>query len=185
MFTSSAVKSKNPVYLLLLFVAIRLTIGAMSGEALAQGGQSSTGAAPPSQQATSAEDSAAKPRYREYRGVKLGMSPGEVRQKLGTPRESRPDEDGFILNDKEVAQVFYDADKKVRAISVTYMNAGEKAPSPFSILGVEVQPSSDGSLHKLIRYPEEGYWVSYNRSPGAAPVVTVTMQRIERQPGKQ
>jgi hypothetical protein len=48
----------------------------------------------------------------------------------------------------------------------------------MAVLGTEIETKEDGSMHQLIRYPEAGYWVSYNRTAGESPLVLVTMQRI-------
>jgi hypothetical protein len=46
------------------------------------------------------------------------------------------------------------------------------------VLGVELQAKPDGSMYELERYPAAGYWVSYNRTAGDKPIVTITMQRM-------
>jgi hypothetical protein len=46
------------------------------------------------------------------------------------------------------------------------------------VLGVELQAKPDGSMYELKRYPDAGYWVSYNRTAGDKPIVTITMQKI-------
>jgi hypothetical protein len=44
---------------------------------------------------------------------------------------------------------------------------------------VEAKP--DGTLYKLVQYPEAGYWVAYSRTAGDAPFTIITMQAM---PGK-
>ena len=51
------------------------------------------------------------------------------------------------------------------------------APSPAA-LGTELQTKADGSMYQLNRHPEAGYWVSYNRTAGDKPIVTITMQKM-------
>ena len=34
------------------------------------------------------------------------------------------------------------------------------------------------SKHKLVRYPKAGCWVSYSRTAGDTPIVTVTIQKM-------
>jgi hypothetical protein len=46
------------------------------------------------------------------------------------------------------------------------------------VLGAELQARDDGSMYELKRYPDAGYWVSYNRTAGDKPIVTITMQKM-------
>jgi hypothetical protein len=46
------------------------------------------------------------------------------------------------------------------------------------VLGTELQAKPDGSMYQLNRYPEAGYWVSYNRTAGDKPIITITMQKM-------
>ena len=120
-----------------------------------------------------------EPVYREYRGVQIGMSKGQVRQKLGTPGDVSDRQDFFNLSGFESAQVFYDAQARVTAVSVNYLGEGSGAPTPEKILGAPAETAADGSIHKLVRYERDGYLVVYGRSGGdAPPLVTVTMQKL-------
>ncbi|MDT4953009.1 MAG: hypothetical protein QOJ02_1147 [Acidobacteriota bacterium] len=118
-----------------------------------------------------------KPIYVGYKGVSIGMDAVEARKKLGDPKDKSDAQDFYIFSDKETAQVFYDKGK-VMAVSVNYL--GDKnAPLPKVVLGLDIEAKADGGMYKLVRYPEAGYWVSYNRTGGDDPLVTVTMQRIQ------
>jgi hypothetical protein len=64
------------------------------------------------------------------------------------------------------------------AVSVDYFGGNSNAPLPTSVLGEDLQAKPDGSMYQLKRYPDAGYWVSYNRTAGDNPVVTITMQKI-------
>ncbi|HKP72700.1 MAG TPA: hypothetical protein VJT82_07165, partial [Pyrinomonadaceae bacterium] len=64
------------------------------------------------------------------------------------------------------------------AIALIYMNAGAKAPTAASVLGSDIEAKPDGSLYKMARYPKAGYWVSYSRTSGDSPLVSVTIQKI-------
>jgi len=119
-----------------------------------------------------------KPLFAEYKGVRIGMDMSEARKKLGQPADKSDTEDSFMFSDKESCQVFYDNVHKVLAISVTYLGDGSRAPSPKAVLGMEIAARPDGSIYKLIRYLASGYWVSYNKTGGDSPLVTVTMQKI-------
>lgn len=123
------------------------------------------------------EKKADKPFYVEYKGVQIGMGADEVRKKLGEPKDKSDVQDFYMFSEKESAQFFYDKGK-VMAVSVNYLDS-KNAPLPKIVLGTDIEPKPDGGMYKLIRYPTAGYWVSYNRSPGDEPLITVTMQRIQ------
>jgi hypothetical protein len=116
------------------------------------------------------------PVFMDYRGVTIGMSAKAVRAKLDRLKQG-DEQDLLIVSDQESAQIFYDDAGKVVAISVDYF--GEKGvPTPDAVLGVGLQAKSDGSMYQLNRYPEAGYWVSYNRTAGDKAIVTITMQKM-------
>jgi hypothetical protein len=118
----------------------------------------------------------AKPLFSEYKGTRLGMSPDEVRAKLPDLKEKGDDQDFFVFSETESAQVFYQGGK-VFAISVNYTGASG-APKCADVIGEEIQAKDDGSKYQLVRYPEAGYWVSYSRTAGDAPLITVTIQKM-------
>jgi hypothetical protein len=118
------------------------------------------------------------PAYKEYRGVRIGMSAEEAREKLGKPKDKDKTQDLYVFSDKEAVQVFYDAQQKVYAVSVNYMGKESGAPAPTDILGQDVEAKADGSIYRMQRYPEAGFWVSYNRTSGDSPLTTVTMQKM-------
>jgi hypothetical protein len=106
------------------------------------------------------------------------MSAEEVRAKLDRLKDGGPAQDFFVFSERESAQIYYDKDRKVTAISVDYFGGDSNAPSPNVVLGVDLQAKPDGSMYELKRYPDAGYWVSYNRTAGDKPIVTITMQKI-------
>jgi hypothetical protein len=129
------------------------------------------------QNGAAGDKKADKPLYSEYKGVHLDMEASEVRKKLGNPTDKGEVQDFFVFSDTESAQVFY-AKGKVMAVSVNYV--GEKsAPLPKVVLGTDIEAKPDGAMHKMVRYPDAGYLVSYNRTGGSDPLVTVTMQKIQ------
>ena len=115
---------------------------------------------------------------RDYRGVQLGMTAAQVTQKLGAPKETSNWEDYFVFSDAESAQVFYDAEHKVRAVSVNYLGENSGAPTPEQIFGTPAEVRPDGSIYKMVRYPQAGYFIVYTRTAGDAPLVSVAMQKI-------
>jgi hypothetical protein len=118
----------------------------------------------------------AEPLYREYRGIKLGMSAADVRAKLGQPEEKSDALDYFVFSDRERARVYYQ-DGKASAIIATYIGKDAAAPAPAAVLGTEIEAKPDGSMYRMMPYPQAGYWVAYSRTPGDAPMVMITMQK--------
>lgn len=118
------------------------------------------------------------PAFSDYRDVRIGMSTSEVREKLGKPKIVDKSQDLFVFGDSESAQIFYDAEQKVYAISIDFN--GGKTPTPREILGEDITAKADGSMYQMKRYTDAGYWVSYNRTSGDLPQVSVTMQRIRK-----
>jgi hypothetical protein len=120
-----------------------------------------------------------QPLFAEFKGVRIGMTTEEARKKLGSPRDKGDEQDFYVFNDTQAVQVFYDKTAKVTAISIDYMSGATGIPLPKEILGSDAETKADGSVYKLVRYPKAGFWVSYSRTAGASPTVTVTMQKIE------
>lgn len=118
------------------------------------------------------------PVFKDYRGVQIGMSIDDVRKKLSGVKDGGPGQDFFSYSERESAQIYYDSNRKVMAISVDYFGGNSDAPLPSAVLGEDLQAKPDGSMYQLKRYPDAGYWVSYNRTAGDKPVVTITMQKI-------
>jgi hypothetical protein len=123
-------------------------------------------------------DEEKEPPFREYKGVRIGMPADEARKKLGAPTDKGDTQDFYAFSESESAQIFYDAARKVSAVSVTFLGDVSKAPTVRAVLGADAEAKPDGSLHKLVRYPKAGYWVSYSRSGGDSPMVTVAMQKL-------
>jgi hypothetical protein len=140
--------------------------------------QSEVAKASTTESTTGNDSDANTPVFTDYRGIRIGMSADEVRAKLERLKDGGPGQDFFVFSEKESAQIYYDEDRKVIAISVDYFGDNNSAPSPEAILGVELHAKPDGSMYQLNRYPDAGYWVSYNRTAGDKPIVTITMQKI-------
>ncbi len=104
------------------------------------------------------------------------MTADEARKKLGNPTDKSDAQDFYAVSDNETAQIFYDIQKKVHALSVIYMGGGAM-PTAKSVLGAEVETKPDGSMHRRVDYPKAGYWIAYSRTSGDSPLVTVTMQK--------
>jgi hypothetical protein len=113
-----------------------------------------------------------------YKEVKIGTDADEVRKLLGKAKID--DKDGFYYDmGPEIVQIRLDENAKVRVISVTYPTSAANAPKYADIFGddaMEVKP--DGSVYRLVRYPEAGYWVAYSKTGGERSTLTVTMQKL-------
>ena len=114
-----------------------------------------------------------QPLYREYRGVRLGMTAEEARAKLGVPAMMSDEQDFYVFSANETAQIVY-ADKKVVTISTDY-TGGTGAPDYKSVVGEGLLERPDGSLFRTVRYDSERFWVSYNKSASVVPTVTITI----------
>jgi hypothetical protein len=116
---------------------------------------------------------------KEYRGVQLGMTADEVRKKLGDPKDKGDEQDFFVFNENETAQIVYDKTHKVITISADFTAAGTSVPTAKQVFGTEVEAKPDGSVAKMVRFPKAGYWLSYYRTAGASPSTSVTLQKIQ------
>jgi GAF domain-containing protein len=119
------------------------------------------------------------PIFHDYRGVKLGWLADEVRKKLGDPANKADDQDYYIFNENERAQVYYDKSRQVTAISVDFMTGANQILTPQQVFGAEIEAKTDGSKSRLVRYPKAGYWVSYSRTAGDTPIISVTIQKMQ------
>ena len=120
------------------------------------------------------------PVFHEYRGVKIGWVADDVRKKLGSPANKGDEQDFYVFGEKETCQVLYDKGQ-VSAISVDFMNGAKEVITPQQVFGADFEAKPDGSKYKLVRYPKAGYWVSYSRTAGDTPIITVTIQRLPSQ----
>ena len=120
------------------------------------------------------------PVWQSYKGVTIGMTDSQVREKLGSPKSE--DDTGFFYmpSETETVQVLLDPAKKVRTISVVYSADHTKSPTFAEVFGktAEAQPKPDGSIYKLVRFEDAGYWVSYSRTAGDKAMVIVMIQKL-------
>ena len=153
---------QTTVFLLILLSATALAFGQTGGRKPASGGEAEP-----------------EPMFKEYRGAQIGMTADEIRKKLGSPTDKGDEQDFYIFNEKETAQILYDkATKKAIAISVDFMSGASDVITPQQVFGADIDAKPDGSKYKLVRYPKVGYWISYSRTGGDTPIVTVTLQKI-------
>jgi hypothetical protein len=105
------------------------------------------------------------------------MTTEEARAKLGDPVLRGDDQDFYAFSPNETAQLAYNAEHKVITISTDY-TGGVGAPDYKTVVGADLQERPDGSMYKMVHYEKEGFWVSYNKSAGVVPVVTITLQSL-------
>jgi hypothetical protein len=119
------------------------------------------------------------PIFHEYRGIQIGWLADDVRKKLGDPAAKGDEQDYYVFGEKERAQILYD--KKTRMVTTISVDFNSDAPdvlTPQQVLGADFETKADGSKHKLVRYPKAGYWVSYSRTAGDTPIITITLQKM-------
>lgn len=120
-----------------------------------------------------------QPFMKDYRGVKIGMAADEVREKLGSAKSE--DKDGFfyVFSDTETAQIMLDGEKKVSVISIDYSGEHQNTPKFEDVFGksVKAESQANGSVYKMIRYPDAGFWVAYSRLAGDKPMVSITINK--------
>lgn len=115
----------------------------------------------------------------EYRGVKLGLTQEEVRQKLGKPNNSSETDEDYDLGNGNSMQVHYGADKKVDTIVLYFYSNDEKVPKFAEVIG-------DGKIEKLNDTIEKGKLVDNNgklsitmvHTGGASPMTVITIKRL-------
>ena len=164
---------KRWVYMPALFIGLFLLTVSLS---TAQTNQAS-------EMASNAEktnhNAAPAPALREYKGIAIGMPVAKVRESVQRYLKAKGDKQDFLVfSEQESGQVYYNDKGEVTAISIDYIGQSADSPTPMKVLGIEVQPKPDGSIYALQRYPDAGYWVSYNRTSGDKPIITVTMQSL-------
>lgn len=119
------------------------------------------------------------PVFQEYRGVQIGWLADDVRKKLGDPAAKGDEQDYYVFGEKERAQILYDKKTRmVTTISVDFNNDAPDVITPQQVFGADVESKADGSKHKLVRYPKAGFWVSYSRTAGDTPIITITLQKL-------
>ena len=113
--------------------------------------------------------------YREYRGIRLGMTAAEVRAKLGEPALKSDEQDFFVISANETAQIAYNAAKKAMTISTDY-TGGVGAPDYRSVVGEGMLlQRPDGTAFKMVMNDAERFWVTYSKSATTPSIVTITI----------
>jgi hypothetical protein len=110
--------------------------------------------------------------------VTIGTTLSDVRRKLGELKDASGGQDLYNFSETEVAQIFYDRSRQVKAISINYLSEKSGAPACRTVLGLEVRTAADGTIRQLVRYPKSGFWVFYNRFGDDEPMTTMTIQKM-------
>ena len=113
-----------------------------------------------------------------YRKVTLGMNADETRKTLGDPKDRSDDQDLYLFTEDELAQIYYDRNHLITAISVTFYKDLAKAPTARDVLGEDAPKGAAGSIFKTVRFPKAGYSVSYSKTSGDSASVSITFQKL-------
>lgn len=159
-----------------IVIAVSLVLGASTR--IQAGAFSSDINTPSGQEKVAGIDPATEPAFKDYKGVRIGMSADEVAEKLGEPAVKDENEGVFLISDVEMVQFLYDKAGGVSTISITYSAEHTNPPTALAVLGEDVAADANGRIYKLIRFPELGYWVAYSRNAGEVPVVSVTINKM-------
>lgn len=119
------------------------------------------------------------PILKEYRKLTIGASAETLRDLWGKPKMEYSDGFLYEMSDSESIQIVIGSEKNIRAISITFVD-GKGAPSFAEVFGEAALPEKreNGSVYKLVRYPDAGYWVAYYAGPSENADVTLTMQKL-------
>lgn len=165
MFTA-AVNSTSHRNLIRILVIVSLVLFALP--AMAQKGR------------TNNDKQIDRPVWQGYHDITIGAPTTLVREKLGNPKSEDAESLFYMISDLETAQFLLDTDGKVKAISVVYDAAHTSPPAFSDVFGKSVvaEPREDGSIFKMVRYEDLGYWISFNRMAGEKAMVIVLMQKF-------
>jgi len=122
-----------------------------------------------------------QPALADIKGITIGMTADEVKDKLGKAKSSDATGFYYVFSDEESMQITLDADKKVRVVAMFYIDDEAAAPKYEDIFGADakVEKQGNGRIYNLVRYPDAGYWVAYDRiMVEDEPMITVTMQKM-------
>jgi hypothetical protein len=119
------------------------------------------------------------PFLKEYRKVTIGMSVDTLRDAWGKPAMEYSDGFLYEMSDSETVQIVIGPEKTITAIAITFTK-GKGAPSFADVFGEGLTPEKrpNGSVYRMTRYQDAGYWVSYYAGPDDDANVSVTMQKF-------
>jgi hypothetical protein len=171
--------SGRPSPAIYLLVAVFSILYISSADIYAQTPKGNTEQASNIKKTTPSQEAPAAPLFKEYRKVSIGMAADTLRDAWGKPANEYSDGLFYEMSDSETIQIVIGPEKKVTAIAVTFIK-GKGAPPFADVFGEGVTPEKreNGSVYRLVRYPDAGYWVAYYAGPGEKADVSVTMQKL-------
>jgi len=171
----------------LVFAAAVLAVGAFGQETTppeATAGSETVTAEAPVTQPEPPKPAPAGPLLDDINGVELGMTVDQVREKLGKPETQDAVSMFYDLDDGKQVQLRLDGDKKVMMVAGIFTGDEAAAPEFTEVFGEAVQTPAEenGTIYKIVRYPDAGYWIAYSRlSLKDGPMTTVTIQKMRSQ----
>lgn len=121
------------------------------------------------------------PVWQNYKGVVLGMTAAEVRQKLGAPKSGNEADFFYIFSETETADIIFSGEK-VTTISVSFTEEHANPPKFEDVFSksVKAEPKPDGAIFKKVDYPDAGFWISYNRMAGEKAMVMIVITSTKK-----
>jgi hypothetical protein len=116
----------------------------------------------------------------DLRGVEIGMTAAQVKKAIGKPTVEDATGMFFTFSRGQSLQLQLDADKKVSMLAMMYYGKDADAPTIDKVLGpsVPVEATADGRIFEVVRYPANGFSITYFRQ-GSGAVTTVTLNKLK------
>ena len=164
---------------LYLAVAVFSILYISSAEIYGQTPEANTEQASYVKEASPTQAAASAPFLKEYRKASIGMTADTLRDAWGKPENEYSDGLFYELSESEMVQIALGPEKKITAIAITFIK-GKGAPSFAQVFGEGVTPENreNGSVYRMVRYPDAGYWVAYYAGPAEKADVSLTMQKL-------
>lgn len=171
--------SGRPSPALYLFVAVFSILYISSADIHAQTPKANTERASYLKKKSPSQAAVSAPFLKEYRKITIGVAADALRDAWGKPKMEYSDGFVYELSDSETVQINIGPERNITVISITFIQ-GKGAPTFADVFGEGVTPdkSENGSVYKLVRYPNAGYWVAYYAGPTENADVSLTMQKL-------
>lgn len=171
--------SKRRLPVLYLFIAVFSIVSTSSAEISGQTPAANTDQASYIKKTSPSQAAVPAPFLKEYRKVSIGMTADTLRDAWGKPANEYSDGLFYEMSDSETIQIVLGPEKKITAIAITFIE-GKGAPSFAQVFGDGVTPEKreNGSVYRMVRYPDAGYWVAYYVGPTEKADVSLTMQKL-------
>ncbi len=111
---------------------------------------------------------------REYRGVKLGLTPEQVHNAVGKPEQISENREEYKIEGDGLLTVHYE-NGTVKAIQL-YITDIKYAPAFTDVVGdAEIQTRETGARHARLIVAKENFWVSmYQNKDGTVTTITIS-----------